>query len=42
MGFQMRQQAIAAVQAKVLRLNQVAVADVSPGKVRESQHPPAR
>jgi len=32
-GFQMRLQAIAAVQAKVLRLNSVAVADVSPGKV---------
>lgn len=33
MGFQMRLQAIAAVQAKVLRLNSAAVADVSPGKV---------
>jgi hypothetical protein len=35
-GFQMRLQAIAAVQAKVLRLNSVAVADVSPGKVCSS------
>ena len=33
MGFDMRQQAIAAVQAKVLRLNAVAVADQTAGKV---------
>jgi hypothetical protein len=33
MGFDMRQQAIAAVQAKVLRLNSVAVADQTAGKV---------
>lgn len=34
MGFDMRQQAVAAVQAKVLRLNSVAVADQTAGKVR--------
>lgn len=33
MGFDMRQQAVAAVQAKVLRLNSVAVADQTAGKV---------
>ncbi len=33
MGYTARQQAIAAVQAKVLRLNQVAVSDVTAGKV---------
>lgn len=32
-GFRMRIQAMAAVQAKVLALNSVAVADISPGKV---------
>lgn len=34
MGYEMRIQAIAAVQAKVLRLNAVAVSDVTTGKVR--------
>ena len=34
MGFNMRLQAIAAVHAKVLRLNSAAVAGVSPGTVR--------
>ena len=34
MGLDMRQQAVAAVQAKVLRLNSVAVADQTAGKVR--------
>lgn len=34
MGFDMRQQAVAAVQAKVLRLNSVAVADQTAGKVK--------
>ena len=34
MGMRMRQQAIAAVQSKVLRLNSVAVSDVTAGKVR--------
>ncbi|KAL4424666.1 hypothetical protein ABPG77_004473 [Micractinium sp. CCAP 211/92] len=33
MGFNMRQQAVAAVQAKVLRLNSVAVADQTAGKI---------
>ena len=33
MGFDMRQQAMAAVQAKVLRLNSAAIADVTSGKV---------
>ncbi|KAL4420399.1 hypothetical protein ABPG75_010055 [Micractinium tetrahymenae] len=33
MGFDMRQQAVAAVQAKVLRLNSVAVADQTAGKI---------
>ena len=33
----MRQQAIAAVQSKVLRLNSVAVSDVTAGKVRASE-----
>lgn len=33
MGYDMRIQAIAAVQAKVLRLNAVAVSDVTTGKV---------
>lgn len=34
MGFRARQQAMAAVQAKVLRLNSAAIADVTSGKVR--------
>ena len=34
LGFDMRQQAVAAVQAKVLRLNAVGVADQTAGKVR--------
>jgi hypothetical protein len=34
LGLDMRQQAVAAVQAKVLRLNSVAVADQTAGKVR--------
>lgn len=34
MGFSCRQQAMAAVQAKVLRLNSAAIADVTTGKVR--------
>lgn len=33
-GFRMRLQAMAAVQAKVLRLNSAAIADVTSGKVR--------
>lgn len=33
MGFAMRQQSIAAVYAKALRLNSSSIADVSPGKV---------
>lgn len=37
MGLDMRQQAVAAVQAKVLRLNSVAVADQTAGKVRRSE-----
>lgn len=38
MGFAMRQQAIAAVYTKVLRLNSSFVADVSAGKVRLALH----
>ena len=34
MGFVMRQECVAAVQAKVLRLNSAAVASVTTGKVR--------
>ena len=33
-GYMMRQQAIAAVYAKVLRLNSASIGDVSAGKVR--------
>ena len=38
-GFLMRQQAVAAVQAKVLRLNSSAIASVTNGKVRSSLYP---
>ena len=34
MGFTMRQECIAAVQAKVLRLNSAAISSVTTGKVR--------
>ena len=37
-GFAMRQQSIAAVYAKALRLNSSSIADVSPGKVTKSKH----
>lgn len=35
MGFAMRQQSIAAVFAKTLRLNSSSIADISAGKVRQ-------
>jgi hypothetical protein len=39
MGFRMRLQAMAAVQAKVLRLNSAAIADVTSGKARADPLP---
>ena len=38
-GYMMRQQAIAAVYAKVLRLNSASIGDVSAGKVHPRTHP---
>ena len=38
-GYMMRQQAIAAVYAKVLRLNSASIGDVSAGKVHPCKHP---
>ena len=38
-GFRMRLQAMAAVQAKVLRLNSAAIADVTSGRVRRDLLP---